>query len=261
MPNYQTHFCAALYVPSVMDFREVHKIYDAFYEESESHGHELEFSVTYVSVPKPHLLLTDNEGTGTIEHVRAFVFEVAKALALKGTWALQWAETSLRPRVDGYGGGVILLDLAARTTLFYDSTHAWLEDQVAVDQNAAADEGFDWRTRQLEKVLSDLFDLAQQVSAQGAILRGGTAMDAGDFDRWMAGVSALQARANLASEALMRRHRAAKDLLDVARAVLGTGIVQPVFNAFVVTNDRHRDLGEPEIITRLRQAVAQLDGH
>ena len=261
MPNYETRFCARLEVPSVVDFQAIHKIYDAFYEESESHRHELEFAVDYVAGQKPHILLTDNDGTGTIEHVREFVFECAKALNLSGTWALQWAETSTRPRTDGYGGGVILLDLAARTTLFFDSTHAWLEDQVAIGEGAAADEGFDWRSRQLEKVLNDLGELAQQVSAIGVILKESGTPVTVDLDRWIAGASSLQARANLAGEALMRRHRAAKDLLEIAKALLESGTVQPVFKAFVVTNQRYSDNGEPETVTRLRQAVHQLDAH
>ncbi len=82
-----------------------------------------------------------------------------------------------------------------------------------------------------------------------------------DLDRWIAGASSLQARANLAGEALMRRHRAAKDLVEVAKALLASGTVQPVFKAFVVTNQRHSENGEPETVTRLRQAVHQLDAH
>ncbi len=261
MANYETHFCSALYVPSTIDFGPIQKIYEEFYEESESHGNLLEFAVSFVSGPRPHILLTDNEGTGTIEHVRAFVFECAKALNLDGTWALQWAETSSRPWTDGYGGGVILLDLATRTTLFFDSTHSWLEDQLAIGESAAAGQGFDWRTLQLEKLLGDLRGLAEHVMSLGVVLKEDGVKMSIDLDRWVAGASSLQARANLAGETLVRRHRAVKDLLEISRAVLARGIVQPGFNAFVVTNDRHAELGEPEIITRLRQAVIQLDGH
>lgn len=261
MPNYETHFCSALYVSSVIDFGPIGKIYDAFYEESEIHGHELEFAVSYVSGPSPHILLTDNDGTGTIEHVRAFVFECAEALNLDGTWALQWAETCSRPRSDGFGGGVILLDLGTRNTLFFDSTHSWLEDQVAIGQNAAAGRGFDWRTRHLEKTLTDLCELAERVMALGVVLQEDGVKLSTDTASWIGAASSLQAMANLGAEALMRRHRAVKVILEISRALLARGTVQPVFNAFVVTNDRHAELAEPEIVTRLRQAVIQLEGH
>jgi hypothetical protein len=174
---------------------------------------------------------------------------------------MQWAETSSRPRTDGYGGGVLLLDLGTRATLFFDSTHTWLEDQVAICQNAAAGRGFDWRTRHLEQTLSDLGELAERVMALGVVLQGDGVKLSTDTASWIGAASSLQAQADLAAEALMRRHRAVKDLLEISHALLDRGIVQPVFNAFVVTNDRHAELAEPEIVTRLRQAVTQLDGH
>lgn len=67
-----------------------------------------------------------DEGTGDPAQVLAFVKRCAAAFGLTGRWGLQYATTCSKPRVDGFGGGAHVLDLATGETIDWISTDGWL---------------------------------------------------------------------------------------------------------------------------------------
>lgn len=60
-----------------------------------------------------------------------FVTRCAEALGLTGRWGFQWANVASEPVVDGFSGGVHLLDLSTGRTLEWISTSRWLADRLA----------------------------------------------------------------------------------------------------------------------------------
>ena len=63
---------------------------------------------------------------GDPEHVARFVLRCADALDLKGTWGFCWSLTCSKPRIDGFGGGGLVLDLAMRETVASIDCADWL---------------------------------------------------------------------------------------------------------------------------------------
>ena len=52
----------------------------------------------------------------------------AAAFGLTGRWGFQYANTCSRPRVDAFGGGAHVLDLATGETVAWTYTSGWLAD-------------------------------------------------------------------------------------------------------------------------------------
>jgi hypothetical protein len=72
------------------------------------------------------MLWMRDEGTGDPARVIAFVKRCAAIFGLTGRWGLQYATTCSKPRVDGFGGGAHVLDLATGETVDWISTDGWL---------------------------------------------------------------------------------------------------------------------------------------
>ena len=49
---------------------------------------------------------------------------------LKGLWGFQYANTCSRPRLDGFGGGAHVLDLATGETVAWTYTDGWLAEML-----------------------------------------------------------------------------------------------------------------------------------
>ena len=73
------------------------------------------------------LWMRDN-GTGDPERLIQFVRICAATFSLTGRWGFQFAHTSDRPRVDAFGGGAHVLDLATGATVAWTHTSGWLAD-------------------------------------------------------------------------------------------------------------------------------------
>ena len=67
-----------------------------------------------------------DDTTGDPAHVIQFVQRCAAAFGLSGRWGFQYANTSSRPRLDGFGGGAHVLDLATGETVAWIYTDGWL---------------------------------------------------------------------------------------------------------------------------------------
>jgi hypothetical protein len=68
----------------------------------------------------------DDDGQGDAEGVIRFVLRLAADLDLTGLWGFEFAYTCSRPRLDAFGGGAHVIDLGARKSIGWISTHEWL---------------------------------------------------------------------------------------------------------------------------------------
>jgi hypothetical protein len=84
------------------------------------------FRVAVSSDDPSSLWLTDDDGHGEPEYVVGFVLRCAEAFGLTGRWGFVWALTCTRARLDGFGGGAQVLDLAARKSLDWIDCSHWL---------------------------------------------------------------------------------------------------------------------------------------
>lgn len=87
----------------------------------------------------PGALWISSDGDGEPEHVIAFVLACAAAFDLTGRWGFTWALTCSKPRLDGFGGGAQLLDLAKRKSLAWTDCAHWLGSML--DPATSPDEG------------------------------------------------------------------------------------------------------------------------
>ena len=69
----------------------------------------------------------DDDGAGDIEGVIRFVLRLAEEIDLSVLWGFEVAYTCSRPRLDAFGGGAHVIDLGARKSIGWTSTHEWLE--------------------------------------------------------------------------------------------------------------------------------------
>ena len=67
-----------------------------------------------------------DDGYGDPEQVIRFVKLCAAEFNLTGLWGFQYSNTCSRPRVDAFGGGAHVLDLATGETVDWISTDGWL---------------------------------------------------------------------------------------------------------------------------------------
>ncbi len=60
-----------------------------------------------------------------------FVKLCAAEFGLAGRWGFQYANTCSRPRLDGFGGGAHVLDLATGETVDWIYTDGWLGQTIS----------------------------------------------------------------------------------------------------------------------------------
>ena len=78
----------------------------------------------------------------------------AEAFGLEGRWGFAYAETCSRPRLDGFGGGAIVLDLARPETVSWVHTGEWLAERTGQPPRGATNP-----TQPLDLSLAELSDL------------------------------------------------------------------------------------------------------
>lgn len=91
--------------------------FDYFYD-----GFALELAEPGSSV----LWIHDGSGSGDPELVVAFVARIAEALSLKGLWALEWADTCSKSRLNAFGGSAYVLNLETGRTVAHIHTGTWI---------------------------------------------------------------------------------------------------------------------------------------
>lgn len=131
MADYHTHFSCLLDVGTHENAVRAVDLHKALPDGS-SAEHEPANSFL-LSIQPEHdgtqLWIRDDD-TGDPEHVIRFVMHCAATLGLTGLWGLQWANSCSRPRLDGFGGGAHVLDLATGETVDWIDTDGWLSSAL-----------------------------------------------------------------------------------------------------------------------------------
>lgn len=127
MVDYLTHFSCILDVGTPDNAARALDLYNALsekgaLEEPPSEGFLLSIQPEHGGTT----LWMHDDGTGDPEYVIAFVRRCAAAFGLTGRWGFQYANTCSRPRLDGFGGGAHVLDLATGGTVAWTYTGGWL---------------------------------------------------------------------------------------------------------------------------------------
>jgi len=127
MADYRSHFSCVLDVGTPQNALRALELYrtvsaDGASDEPLSDGFLL--SVT-TGDGRTQLWIRD-DGHGDPERVIEFVKICAAAFNLSGHWGFQYADTCSQPRLDGFGGGAHMLDLATGETVASTSTNDWL---------------------------------------------------------------------------------------------------------------------------------------
>lgn len=84
------------------------------------------FALSLPDGPGSSVLWFHDDGQGDVEGVIRFVLRLAEELDLTGLWGFDYASTCSRPRLEAFGGGAHIIDLGARKSVGWISTHEWL---------------------------------------------------------------------------------------------------------------------------------------
>ena len=127
MADYFTHFSCLLDVGTPENAALALDLYNKLSEEGASE--EPPADGFLLSIQPEHggtqLWLRDDV-TGDPERLIQFVKLCATEFGLTGRWGFQWSNTCSRPRLDGFGGGAHVLDLATGETVAWTDTDGWL---------------------------------------------------------------------------------------------------------------------------------------
>ena len=84
------------------------------------------FALSLQDGPGSSVLWFHDDGQGDVEGVIRFVLRLAEDLDLSGLWGFDYGHTCSRRRLDAFGGGAHVIDLGARKSIGWLSTHEWL---------------------------------------------------------------------------------------------------------------------------------------
>ena len=84
------------------------------------------FDLVLQDAPEGSAIWIHDDDHGDVEAVISFVLRLAEEIDLAGLWGFQYALTCSRPRLDAFGGGAHVLDLATGETVDWIDTDGWL---------------------------------------------------------------------------------------------------------------------------------------
>lgn len=131
MADYFTHFSCLLDAGTPDNAAHALDLYNQLSEEGASEKPPSEGFL--LSIQPEHggtQLWMRDDVTGDPEHVVQFVKRCAAAFGLTGRWGFQYANTCSKSRVDGFGGGAHVLDLATGETVAWTYTDGWLAEML-----------------------------------------------------------------------------------------------------------------------------------
>lgn len=127
MADYFIHFSCLLDVGTPENAARALDLYTTLWQENAAEDPPSDgFALSIQPEHGGTMLWMRDEGTGDPAQVIAFVKRCAAIFGLTGRWALQYATTCSKPRVDGFGGGAHVIDLATGETVDWISTDGWL---------------------------------------------------------------------------------------------------------------------------------------
>jgi hypothetical protein len=132
MADYFTHFSCLLDVGTPENAARALDLYNRLSEagaseEPPSEGFRLSIQPEHGGT---HLSMHDDV-TGDPERLIQFVKRCAAEFGLSGRWGFQYANTCSKPRLDGFGGGAHVLDLASGETVDWIYTDGWLDQTLS----------------------------------------------------------------------------------------------------------------------------------
>jgi hypothetical protein len=134
MADYFTHFSCLLDVGTPENAARALDLYNRLSEAGASEEPPSEGFL--LSIQPEHggtQLWMRDDVTGDPERLIQFVKRCAAEFGLTGRWGFQYANTCSKPRLDGFGGGAHVLDLATGETVDWIYTDGWL-DQTLSDE-------------------------------------------------------------------------------------------------------------------------------
>ena len=132
MADYFTHFSCLLDVGTPENAARALDLYNRLSEDGASEEPPSEGFL--LSIQPEHggsQLWMRDDVTGDPERLIHFVKHCAAEFGLKGRWGFQYANTCSKPRLDGFGGGAHVLDLATRETVNWIYTDGWLDQTIS----------------------------------------------------------------------------------------------------------------------------------
>ena len=132
MADYFTHFSCLLDVGTPENAARALDLYNRLSEDGASEEPPSEGFL--LSIQPEHggsQLWMRDDVTGDPERLIPFVTRCAAEFGLKGRWGFQYANTCSKPRLDGFGGGAHVLDLATGETVDWICTDGWLDQTIS----------------------------------------------------------------------------------------------------------------------------------
>ena len=132
MADYFTHFSCLLDVGTPENAARALDLYNRLSEDGASEEPPSEGFL--LSIQPEHggsQLWMRDDVTGDPERLIQFVKRCAEEFNLTGRWGFQYANTCSRPRLDGFGGGAHVLDLATGETVDWIYTDGWLAETLS----------------------------------------------------------------------------------------------------------------------------------
>jgi hypothetical protein len=127
MADYYTHFSCLLDVGTHENAVRALEIFKELAEDGETD--EPLYSGIIASIqsgPNGTQIWMRDDGNGDVDGVIEFVTRCAKEFRLTGRWGFQYANSCSKPRLDGFGGGAHVIDLATGEPLGWMCTDGWL---------------------------------------------------------------------------------------------------------------------------------------
>ena len=128
MADYFTHFSCLFDLGSADKARRALDLFHRLRAQEED-ADDPEFSGFELSQqdgPEGSSLWIHDDDSGDVEGVINFVLRCAEEFDLSGLWGFDFCHTCSRPRLEAFGGGAHVVDLGARKSLGWISTHEWL---------------------------------------------------------------------------------------------------------------------------------------
>ena len=132
MADYFTHFSCLLNVGTPDNAAHALDLYNRLSEDGASE--DPPSNGFLLSIQPEHggtQLWMRDDVTGDPERLIHFVKHCATEFGLKGRWGFQYANTCSKPRLDGFGGGAHVLDLATGETVDWIYTDGWLAETIS----------------------------------------------------------------------------------------------------------------------------------
>ena len=128
MADYFTHFSCVIDVGTAdKAARALALLQELRAEDQDADDPEVSgFTLARQDAPKGSTLWIHDDERGDVEAVIRFVLRLAEDLDLTGLWGFDYAHTCSRPRLEAFGGGAHVIDLGARKSIGWISTHEWL---------------------------------------------------------------------------------------------------------------------------------------